>query len=344
MRFPRRLPVIVVLALTGCFGRGSRGVPDRFEPPSSEEGSDGARSEPAGTTTVRSVATPAPAGKRPRVVARASSVALATTKTHVYFGDADDHWILALPKADGAEVARIARHAPVANALVADATSLTWIASPGDSVQRIPLDGSSPASTIREREIFTGVAAEGGDVFLVGAAPGGGALTRVTGATAARLASFDSVPRAVLVDAANAFVVTPKSVLRTPRKRGEVTTLATGTGFGASASDDSCIYVTAKHGSSRVVLRVPKYGGAMTAMSAVDGVRDAPIGVRKGEVFFFDETRPALRAHSIDTGTTRIVSEDPIFERVNALALDDDSAWIATGEASAAAIVRVPIR
>jgi hypothetical protein len=231
---------------------------------------------------------------------------------------------------------------PVTSALVVDANALTWIASPGDSVLRLPLGSTASPTVIREREIFTDVAAEGGDVFLVGAASGGGALTRITGATAARLASFDIVPRAVMVDATNVFVVTAKNVLRTPRRRGEVTTLATGTGFGASASDDACIYVTTKQGGSRAILRVPKYGGAMTALSAIDGVRDAPIAVRKGEVFYFDESRPALRAHGIDSGATRVVSEDPIFERVNALVVDDDGAWIATGEASSGAIVRVP--
>lgn len=353
MRFPRGIRLFVgvaVLALGGCFGRGSRGVPDRIERPSSDEDRDGegALGERAGTTTVRSVATPVAAGKKPRVIARAHSVALATTKTHVYFGDADDDWLAALPK-DALtgltpEVTRFAWHAPVRGALVADATSLTWIAAPGDTVLRMPLDGSTTPTTIREREIFTDVAAEGGDVFLVGAASGGGALTRITGPTAARLASFDAVPRSVMVDAVNVFVVTPKSVLRTPRRRGEVTTLATGTSLGASASDDSCIYVTAKHGTSRVIMRVPKYGGAMTAMSAIDGVRDAPIAVQKGEVFFFDESRPALRAHAIDTGTTRVVSDDPVFERVNAMAVDDEAAWVATGEASSGAIVRVPLR
>jgi hypothetical protein len=214
---------------------------------------------------------------------------------------------------------------------------------PGDTVLRMPLEGASSPTTIREREIFTGVAAEAGDVFVVGAASGGGALTRITGSTAARLASFDAVPRAVMVDATNVFVVTAKNVLRTPRKRGEVTTLATGAGFGNAASDDACIYVTSKHGSSRAILRVPKYGGAMSALSAIDGVREAPIAVRRGEVFFFDESRPLLRAHSIDTGTTRIVSDDPAFERVNAIAIDDDGAWVATGEASSGAILRVPL-
>jgi hypothetical protein len=290
------------------------------------------------------VATPVVTAVKPRTIARAYAVAIATTKTHVYFGDADDDALLVVPKVGAAEPTRVARRAPVASALVADASSLTWIASPGDTVLCMPLEGASTPTTLREREIFTGVAAEGGDVFLVGAAPGGGALTRITGATAARLASFDVVPRAVMVDAVNVFVVTPKTVVRTPRSRGGVITLASGAGLGGSASDDACIYVTTRRGSSRAILRVPKYGGAMTAMSGIDGVRDAPIAVRKGEVFFFDESRPVLRAHAIDAGTTRTVSDDPAFERVNAMSIDDDGAWIATGEASSGAIVHVPLR
>lgn len=345
MRSGRKFAILGVLALTACFGRGGRdrGVPDRFERPAADDASETALRSPAGTTTVRSVATPVPAGAKARVIARTHSFALATTKTHVYFGDADDGWLMALPKTGAPEPTRVARHAPVTSALVADATSLTWIASPGDTVLRLPFAGASSPTTIREREIFTGLAADGGDVFLVGAASGGGALTRITGPTAARLASLDAVPRAVMVDASNVFVVTPKSVLRTPRRRGEVTTLATGTAFGTAASDDACLYVTTKQGTSRAILRVPKYGGAMTALSAVDGVRDAPIAVRKGEVFFFDEGRAVLRAHAIDAGTTRVVSEDSAFERVNALAIDDDGVWVATGEASSGAILRVPL-
>jgi hypothetical protein len=337
------LALLATVALGACAGRGARGVPDRFERPASDDGSDPAAS-PAATTTIRSIATPVPTGVKARTIARTHAVAIATTKTHVYFGDAEDDWLLSLAKAGGTEPKRVARHAPVNTALVADDTSLTWIATPGDTVLRLPLDGAATPTTIREREIFTDVAAHGGDVFLVTAAAGGGALTRITGPTAARLASFDVVPRAVMVDATNAFVVTAKSVVRTPRKRGEVTTLATGAGFGNATSDDACIYVTTKHASSRAILRVPKYGGAMTSMSGIDGVRDAPIAVRKGEVFFFDEGRPALRAHAIDAGTTRTVSEDPAFERVNALVIDDDGAWVATGEASSGLIVHVPLR
>jgi hypothetical protein len=243
----REMPLLVVvaLALGACFGRGARGVPDRFERSSSEDGSEAATTA-AGTTTLRSVATPVVTAVKPRTIARAYAVAIATTKTHVYFGDADDDALLVVPKVGAAEPKRVARRAPVASALVADASSLTWIASPGDTVLCMPLEGASTPTTLREREIFTGVAAEGGDVFLVGAAPGGGALTRITGATAARLASFDVVPRAVMVDAVNVFVVTPKTVVRTPRKRGEVITLASGAGLGGSASDDACIYVTTR--------------------------------------------------------------------------------------------------
>ena len=339
---PRKLPLLAALALTACLGRGGRGVPDRIERPPTEDGAE--KPAPAGTTTVSSVSTPLPVGTKPQILARAHSVALATTKTHVYFGDADDDWLVSMPKAGASEPTRVARHSPVSGALVADATALTWIASPGDSVLRLPLGSNAAPTTIRDREIFTDLAAEGGDVLLVGAAPGGGALTRITGATAARLASFDLVPRAVMVDATNAFVVTTKSVLRTPRKRGEVTTLATGSSFGSSTSDDACIYVTTKQGSSRAILRIPKYGGAMTALSAIDGVRDAPIAVRRGEVFYFDEGRPVLRAHAIDSGATRVVSEDAMFERVNALVIDDDGAWVATGEASSGAIVHVALR
>lgn len=352
MHFRRGIVVLAgALALSACSGgRGARDARDRPLTKTHAQNDGAAEQADAGavaTTTVRSVATPAPAGVKPSIVARANAFAIATTKTQVYFGDAEDDTLFAVPKknATGASaVTRIARRAPVSGALVADETSLTWIASPGDAVLRMPLDGSSAPTTIRDREIFTDVAASGGEVFLTGAAAGGGALTRITGPTAARLASFDVVPRSVFVDATSVFIVTTKSVLRTPRKRGEVTTLATGAGFGAATSDDACIYVSVVRGSSRAILRVPKYGGATNVTSSTDGVRDAPIAVRGGEVFFFDEARSALRAHAIDAKTTRLVSDDPIFERVSALAVDEDGAWVATGEASSGAVVHVPFR
>src|SRR5688500_17881343 len=148
MRSGREIALLVALALCACRGRGVR---DRIERPTSEDGSD-TRSIPAGTTTVRSVATPVPTGVKPRTIARAYAVALVTTKTHVYFGDADDDSLLAVPKAGAREPTRIARRAPVAAALVADAKALTWIASPGDTVVRLPLEGAPSPTTIRERE------------------------------------------------------------------------------------------------------------------------------------------------------------------------------------------------
>jgi hypothetical protein len=352
MRFPRenRLAFVVVVAPlcglallgAGCSGRGARDARDRAERERTNVSAAEVKPTPVATTTVHSVATPVP-GQKPHVIAHAHSLAIATTKKNVYFGDVDDDRIFVVAKTVGAQPERLAQRTPVSGALVAEETSLTWIASPGDAVLRMPLPASSPPVTIREREIFTGVAARGGDVFLVGAATGGGALTRVTGPTAARLASFDAVPRAVFADATNVFVVTPTSVLRTPHQRGPVTTLANGEGIGASAADDACVYVTVKHGSSRAIMRVPKYGGAAIMTSSIEGARDAPIAVRRGEVFFFDAERPVLRALAIDGKAARIVSEDPVFERVNALTVDEDGAWIATGEEAEGAVVHVPI-
>lgn len=342
------LALACVAALAACSGEGRRGPRDSFDRSGNGDVArvDGADAgvTPVGTATVHSVATASPPGVKPRIVARANALAIATTKTHVYFGDAEDDWMFALAKQDGAQPERFAQHAAVSGALVADEKALTWIATPGDAVLRAPLDASTPPITIREREIFTGVAAQGGDVFLAGAEAGKGALTRITGSTAARLATLDAVPRALFVDATNAFVVMPASIVRTPRQRGPVTTLALGEGFSRAATDDACVYVTVRRASSRTIMRVPKYGGATIVTSSIDGVRDAPIAVRRGEIFYFDAERPALRALAIDTNASRIVSEDPIFDRVNALAVDDEGAWVATGEASSGAVVQVPLR
>src|SRR5205085_2860779 len=120
MRSGSKFPLVAALVLTACSGRGARGVPDRIERPVASASESG--TSPVATTTVSSVTTPVPPGAKPRIVARAYSAALATTKTHVYFGDADDDWLLAMPKAAGAaEPTRVAHHVPVTSALVADA-------------------------------------------------------------------------------------------------------------------------------------------------------------------------------------------------------------------------------
>ena len=81
MRSGSKFPLVAALVLTACSGRGARGVPDRIERPVASASESG--TSPVATTTVSSVTTPVPPGAKPRIVARAYSAALATTKTHV---------------------------------------------------------------------------------------------------------------------------------------------------------------------------------------------------------------------------------------------------------------------
>jgi hypothetical protein len=277
------------------------------------------------------------------VLARARAAAIATTPTHVYFGDEQDDALLALAKdaPTGTEPTRIARRAPRPGALVATGGSLVWIGNPGDVVLRAGVEGVDVGepTTLRDRGTFTDVAAAGDDVFIAEQTGAGGALTRITGATAARLATLSSAPRALVVGDEHAYVVTPTRILRVPRQRGEVATLAEGTAFGAAALDRDGIYVTAKRGATRAIVRVSTTGGP--TVDVVDGgVRDAPITIFGGEIHFFDEKRPAILARSLAGGSVRIVTEDPVLARPTALAVDATGTYAATDDGRGGVVVR----
>jgi hypothetical protein len=176
-------------------------------------------------------------------------------------------------------------------------------------------------------------------VFITEAIGAGGALTRVTGATAARLASFDLPPRAVTADATFAYVVTPTKVFRTPHVKGEVETIATGSGFSHPQIDDRFLYVVAADGATHVVIRVPKEGGPATPIAR--DVRDAAIEIEGAELLFFDATRPQVRAVRTAGGDARIVVEDDALLGATAMVSDADTVFVATGARETAAILAV---
>ena len=294
-------------------------------------------------------------GLKPRPLVHVDARALATDATHVYFGDASDDTVCALEKnpPEGARVepTRIARPAPIAGALSVDShdAALVWIASPGDLVLRVPIGGGAP-TIIRDRAIFTSVAAAGGDVFFTEARGSGGVLTRVTGTTAAQLATFEGAPRGLAVDTDDVYIATTSGLEAAPRSRGAVTELAGGRSFASPQVDSVWIYATAVDPKSRAraLVRVQKTGGPLETVAT--DVRDAPIAIHRGIVYWFDAARPALIASSpVDDrpatrAARRVVSDDPTFERVNALAVDDDGAFVATGSGEDARIVVVSIR
>lgn len=275
---------------------------------------------------------------KPRLVARASTRALAVDATNLYYGDSEDDGIYAIPKAGG-EPVRLARHAPVAGAMALDADSITWIGSPGDAVLRVPLRGGAQPTTLRDRGIFSDVATTKGDVFIVEALGAGGALLRVSGGSTTRVAAFDGPPRTVMTDATHAYVITPTKILRAPYPKGELETIATGTAFGSAEMDDTYIYLIAMVDRSRVVARIAKTGGPITTLAT--GVRDGPLEVAGDEVLFFDAMRPQLRAVPKNGGAAKVVVEDESLSGATALEADGRVVYIATGSREAGGIVAV---
>ena len=284
---------------------------------------------------------PVVTGKRPRVLARATSRALAIDAANVYFGNSDDDGVYAVPK-QGGEPTRLTRRAPVAGAIAVDATSISWIASPGDAVLRLSLhDGGQPV-TLRDRGIFSDVATADGEVFITEALGAGGALLRVTGPTAARLASFDGAPRAVMADSTHAYVITPTKIFRTTHAKGNLETIATGNAFGYPQIDDAFVYVVADVSGTRVVARLPKAGGPMTTLAR--DVRDAPIEVEGADVLFLDATRTQLLAVPKVGGEPRVVIDDEAFAGVTAIVADPTTVFVATGARESGVVLAVDRR
>lgn len=280
-------------------------------------------------------------GSKARTIVRASARALAIDATNLYYGDSEEDAIYSLAKAGG-EPVRLARHAPVVGAIAVDDKSIVWIASPGDAVLELPLRGGAQPTTLRDRGIFSDVAVANGEVFITEALGAGGALTRVTGATAARLASFDGAPRAALADASHAYVITPTKIFRTPHARGELEAIATGTAFANPQIDDAFIYVLTEIARVRVIARIPKAGGTVTAIAR--DVRDAPFELAGGEILFLDAVRPQVRAVRASGGDARVVVEDEVLSVASSIVADPTTIYVATGSRESGAIVAIDRR
>lgn len=284
---------------------------------------------------------PVARGKKPRLLARATSRALAIDATTIYFGNSDDDGIYAVPK-EGGEPTRLARRAPVAGAIAVDDNSVHWIASPGDAVLKLSLRERGQPTVLRERGIFSDVATAGGDVFITEPIGAGGVLLRINGTTTTRLATFEGAPRAVMADSTHAYVITPTRILRVPYPKGEVETIASGAAFGYPQQDDAFVYVVAELKGTRGLLRVPKSGGPVTTLAS--DVRDAPIEVEGADVLFLDATRTELRSVPKAGGQVRVVSDDEAFGGVAAIVADPSTVFIATGARETGVIIAVERR
>jgi hypothetical protein len=277
-------------------------------------------------------------GKRPRMLARATSRALAIDAANIYFGNSEDDGIYVVAK-HGGEPMRLARRAPVTGAIAVDGDAVSWIASPGDAVLKLSLREGGQPTTLRDRGIFSDVAGAGGDVFITEAIGAGGALLRVTGPTASRLVSFEGAPRALLADGTHAFVVTPTKIFRTPHLKGELETIATGSAFAYPQVDDAFVYFVTEIEGTRVAARVPKAGGPITTLAR--DVRDAPIEIEGGDLLFLDAVRPELRSVPKNGGESRVIMEDEAFAGVTAIVADPGAVYVATGSRESGVIVAV---
>lgn len=270
-------------------------------------------------------------GPLPHVLARANTRALAADETRVYYGDAREDAVFAIDK-EGGEPTRIARRAPVAGSLALDGGKLSWIASPGNVVLRTDLR-TSTTTTLKEGGIFVDVAASNGEVFIVEATGTGGTLHRVgSNGTAARLATFDALPRALAASKDDVVIATSTKLLRLPRSGGPVQTIASGAGFSSPQIEGEFVVVAANDASSSgvVIVRFPKQGGPAVRVGRAD--RRTPVHASAGELFFVAGGKPRLVAIAADRGRQRILSEADVLSNAIAMTADAEHVFVATSD------------
>ena len=213
------------------------------------------------------------------------------------------------------------------------------------SVMRVLLPGIDvrdfPVRSVRTGATFTGVAVVGEDIFFAEEVDGKhGAVTRVTGTVASRLAEFAGVPRAVAADAAHVYVATsaPPKIVRSSRLRGELTEYTFGAGAGFSRIDvhgETFVLGGEIEGKSGI-FTISKLGTAPVLLAA------RPAGetdfARRGEaVYFLDRAANAVVCvnlgdrvvgdHVLHMGEARTVATSPALSAGRALVLHDDD-WI----------------
>lgn len=274
---------------------------------------------------------------KPKVIARATSRVLAVDDTNLYFGNQEDDGVFAQSKNAAGDPVRLARRAPVAGALAIDGEWLAWIASPGDAVLRLTLMGAG-ATTLRDRGIFSDVASDGGEVFAIEVVAGGGVLFKLGGNTSTKLATFESPPRAVVVDATHVYVQLARGLVRTSRnKGGAVETLFEGTGVESPQLDATHVYIVVRNEQGANAVRIPKAGGP-PALVASD-VR-APIEVAGKDLLYFDGQKPQLRQVALGGGTPTVLAEDEVLARPSALVADEGHAFVAVEDGVIVSIAR----
>jgi hypothetical protein len=289
---------------------------------------DGAAIGTPGTTTRATVPAKPRASATIRVLARASARAIATSEAQIYFGDNEDDVLYAIAKAGG-EPVRVARRAPMRDALVFDDGDLVWIASPGDTILRLP-SGATEPKVVRDRGIFTDVAVDH-DVFFTEASGSGGSLTRVTGFTTAVLTTFDGSPRGIATSTDHVYIATSTALLATTRQRGAIVVLAKGPAFSYPSLTDDAVVATVARDGVRDVVRVPKGGGSLETVAK--GVRDAPIATKGNDVYWF--AGEALYRNG------NAVASDPRLAEPAAMAIDKNAIYVAVGHGESGLILAI---
>jgi hypothetical protein len=275
----------------------------------------------------------------PRVLAKASARAIKVDGAMLYYGDIDNDGVYAVPVAGGATT-RIARHAPTAGSLIVGGGVITWIASPGDAVLQTGVKGTSQPTVLRSQGMFGDVASIDDDVYLAEALGTGGALFRSRGTTTSRLADFVGTPRTLLVDSTHVFVLTPTTLLRGARSASVLETVGVGSQFRYAVADKDFVYVVAAIDNTHGILRIEKAGGP--ALTLARDVREAPIEVEGGEVFFVDATRPQLRSVRTTGGDSRVIVEHEVLESVAAIDVDSANVYLAAGTGDTSSLVAIP--
>src|SRR5688572_3217477 len=87
----------VLASFFGCTGRGPRDVGNQNKRSEFEGSGGGSGVHDGGTDAAHVIASPQVAGKKARILAHASARAIATNATHVFYGDAEDDTLYAVP-------------------------------------------------------------------------------------------------------------------------------------------------------------------------------------------------------------------------------------------------------
>jgi hypothetical protein len=259
-----------------------------------------------------------------RVVVDSSTRALAADASRLYYGNAVENSLFAIPKLGGGAPVVVGQPVPVEIA-AADGT-VAWIGNPGDAVYRVLRIGDVPAK-LAEGKVFTSIVTSRGDVYVTETSETHGVVRQLTGLTAGVLAELDGAPRSLALDDQFLYVLDATAVYAVPRAGGKPRRLAAGGNDLARAKlDRDFLYATGLVGTSRAVVRVSKKGGEMAAVEY--GVRDAPIAVYDGFVYYVSAGEPAIRRVPRGGGASVVIAHDDALNEVTALVVDSGGIYV----------------